>query len=106
MRTPMFAVVLVAALVSARPAEAQSYSPDPRTPLVSATGSGEISRPPDYVVVAVGLLAHGSSPGGTSAELDRLLGEVRDSLRARALPDSSVIVGVRTIEPQRTFPER
>lgn len=103
MRVLMFAAVLASGLPAA--AAAQFVSPDPRAPMVVASGTAEVRRPPDLAVITVGLLARGSSPGGTAAELDRLLAAVRDTLRVHGLADSTVI-GVREIEPQRTYPAR
>lgn len=106
MRSTLFAVALAAGTVVASPLAGQFSSPDPKAPMVTATGSGEVSRTPDLVEVSVGLLTRGSSPGGTAAELDKLLAVVRDTLRGRGLPDSVILIGIRTIEPQRTYPER
>jgi len=99
-------LVAAAATLAITPLAGQYAVPDPKAPMVTANGSGEVSRAPDFVEVSVGLLTRGSSPGGTAAELDKLLGAVRDTLRGRGLPDSAVLVGIRTIEPQRTYPAR
>ena len=104
MRTLLFAAALAA--VTSTSLGAQLYTPDPRTPLISSSGSGEVNRAPDYAVITIGLLAKGSSPGGTASELDRLLATVRDTLRVHGLKDSAVVSGTRRIEPQRTYPAR
>lgn len=106
MRHALLVAALAAGTLTTAPLAGQYASPDPKAPMVTATGSGEVSRAPDFVEVSVGLLTRGSSPGGTAAELDKLLAVVRDTLKGRGIPDSSVLVGIRTIEPQRTYPER
>jgi uncharacterized protein YggE len=102
MRTLWLAAALAA--TSSTQLQGQFGYPDPRSQMVTASGTAEVRRPPDFAVITVGLLARGSSPGGTASELDRLLATVRDTLRAHGLADSTV-VGVREIEPQRTYPE-
>jgi len=105
MRAVLFVAALATSAVPLTPAAAQSASPDPKAPMITASGSAEVHHPPDLALITVGLLARGSSPGGTATELDRLLSAVRDTLRVRGLLDSTMI-GVREIEPQRTYPER
>ena len=102
MRTALFAAALAATLVPLHTAEGQWLSPDPKVPLITASGNAEVKLPPDFVVIRVGLITRGSSPGGAATDLDRLMVVVRDSLRARGLPDSSIVVGVREITPQGT----
>lgn len=106
MRIMSLAAAVAALALAPGSVRGQIFSPDPRVPLISATGSGEAHRPPDYAVVTIGLLAKGSSPGGTTAELDRLLGRIRDTLRVHGVPDSSISSGTRRLEPQRTYPQR
>jgi uncharacterized protein YggE len=98
-------VVLVTCL-AAGPLAAQDFPIDPRNPLITASGKGEISRPADYVEVEVGLQSRGSSPGGAAGEIDRLLSVVRDSLRARRIPDSALVVGTRAIIPAQNYTDR
>ena len=105
MRRMVFAAALAASTLPFHSLEGQGFTLDPRVPMVTASGAAEVQRPPDLVLITVGLLARGSSPGGTAAELDRLLTTVRDTLRAHGLLDSTV-AGVREIEPQRTYPDR
>lgn len=99
-------LVLFLAAVAARPLAAQDIPLDPRNPMITASGKGEISRPPDYVEIEVGLQTRGSSPGGAASEIDRLLSVVRDSLRARRIPDSALVVGTRSIVPAQNYADR
>jgi uncharacterized protein YggE len=106
MRRAVLTLIVVLSGIIPAQASAQFTTPDPRFPMISASGTAEVSRAPDYAVVTIGLLAKGSTPGGTTRELDRLLDVVRDTLRAHGLADTSIRSGTRRLEPQRTYPAR
>lgn len=99
-------VLATLTLVVPRPAAAQEITVDPRNPVLAASGHGEVKRRADRADITVGLQSRGSTPGGAASDLDRLLGVVRDTLRAQHIEDSVIVLGVREIRPTQTFPDR
>ena len=93
----------LAALLLSLPSPASAQTTAAEAPIITTEAVGEVSLPPDHARLTFGVTALAPTAAGASAEMARVMAQVRDSLVAAGVPRDSVPTMGYSIRQRRSI---